>query len=100
MIEQIVDVSNGEQEFVSGIVCEKYGQDISTSTFQIGLGTYIDPPVSWQTPDEDDVISTSKRKIGILIDSDIPLGVHFAWIKIIDNPERIFGRIDTSIVVK
>ena len=98
----IVNVSEGMKEYASGLISEERGIDISSATFQVGLGgfDFDNLPSTWTTPDEDVYVSSNCRRVGKLIDTSVPPGVHWVWVKVSDNPEIIPLRIDISIVVK
>lgn len=99
---KIINVSEGMAEFVSAIVDDETCADLTSTTFEVGIGGFTedDLPTSWSTPDIDETITPKRRKIGKLIDSGVSVGVHWVWIKATDTPEIVPLRIDTSVVVK
>lgn len=98
----IVNVTEGMKEYASGLIREERGLDLSSATFQVGIGGHDtnNLPSAWTTPDEDVVVASNCRRIGKLIDSSVPVGVHWVWVKVTDNPEIVPMRIDISVVVK
>ena len=101
MKTKVINVTDGMREYIGGTVTERFGANISDTVFQVGLGGYDQEhlPDIWTSPDLDSSPTSSKRKIDKLIDGSAPLGVHYLWIRVQDNPEIIPLRVDIAIVV-
>lgn len=80
--------SAGERELVGAELTEINGEDISTVTYHIALGSATQPQ-AWQTPDENLPGDTVyERTVKMLVSSDnAPPGYYYIWIKVTDAVE-------------
>jgi len=86
----IYNVTGGEEKYASIIVENTTGQDISGDTFQIGLSTTQTSAPDWQDPSLTETITTSKMRVALLITDQGP-GIYYAWVRIVDGEQKIFG---------
>lgn len=97
-----VIISAGAVKYVGGTITEITGKDITGATFQISLGSDIQPG-AWLTPDVSTVGATNNvRTVKLLVSSSVPAGLakgtYWAWVRISDSPEveplRVQGPIN------
>jgi hypothetical protein len=82
-------------------ITETEGQNISTDTVQLGLGTYNAPPTVWADPSKlvIDRPTASTVTVKMLIDSDVAPGAYWPWWAISDTPETVAQLVPVRIVV-
>jgi hypothetical protein len=86
-VTRIIDTTHGEAEYVVGQVTEKYGKDLTSSTFTVGLGTSTTPPASWVTPGYT-TVTGPKANVALLVNGSTAKGSdQWLWVRVVDNPE-------------
>lgn len=99
-MSRTINLTAGDKVYLSAVVTEDNGLDISGDTFQISLGTY-ETAGDWQTPDVIDPIATGSVRVKLLLGdaySPIP-GTYWPWIRVVDDPETESVNTDERITI-
>lgn len=82
-----IDVTNGAAVFVSGTITERAGQSMATSTVEVGIGGYDDPPTSW-VPPTDIAVAGAVTTVKLMVDSLSQVGLKgYLWARVEDATE-------------
>lgn len=99
MKRQIIDITNGEQEFTLALTTtEVTGKDISTATVQLSLGTDR-LHGSWRDPDVLSRPNAASVVSQIIVESPQPLATYWLWRKVVDGVEILVERTPLQVVV-
>lgn len=97
-----IGVSTGAKEYVTGLLTEITGKNITTSPVKVGFAptTQTLPPTTWYTPDVLANPTTSQVQASLLIGSTYtpPPGSYYLWMQLTDGGE-IMQRVIPSLVV-
>lgn len=95
-----IDLTNGAIEYLFVDFQDAEQQDITADPVSISLGSY-DTPGVWHAAD---LIEQNgavwKIRAGLLIGTTLtyPVGIYYAWIRLVDSPEVIPKRADNILV--
>lgn len=98
--DRTIRVSAGAAEYVTGRVEETNGLDISTATFETGLGGYDSVPASWYSPATVTFSNNgATAEVSWLIDASIPaVEQAHLWVRVTDAPEVLPRRCDGGTI--
>ena len=89
----------GGVEYAVATVTDRTGLDITTATITMGLSSStLIPPAEWVTPDVDETIDSSTRRVKMLIDSAEVTGSWRLWVRVGDTPEVILAACVNDII--
>lgn len=99
---RLIRASAGDTEYVSAVVTETNGVNISGDVFKVSLGSY-DSPNGWRVPDAVEMLSLSQIRVKLLVGAQgtvVPTpGTYWLWIQVGDAPETETVRVSTDRII-
>lgn len=89
-VPRIIRTSLGDKAYVSGLITEVNGKDITADTLRVCLGTAT-APGTYVTPDVIETITASSRRVKLLVGTGGTVqpaaGTYYLWVQATDSPE-------------
>lgn len=88
-----IRITGGYSAYVSGILTDVNGEDLSTATLKLALyAEGVEPDTensaTWKTPSAITYPTTGKAKASLLVtEGDYPVGKYRLWCLAVDSPE-------------
>jgi hypothetical protein len=102
-VSRTIRSSTGGTKYLSAVVTETTGKTITSDTFQVALTLEGANPVTWQSPDVTQTVTTSSVRVKLLVGATGTLnpaaGAYYLWVKVTDTPEIEPIRIDERITI-
>lgn len=83
-----IDVTSGGREYMTGVITETTGRDLTNDAVQVSLGTSAAPGV-WMVPDLTAHPTPSQVEAALLVGPGTPPGTYVLWLRVADTPEVV-----------
>lgn len=101
-VPRTIRTSLDDDVYVSIVLTETTGQDITATTVEMALGTYQDPGTGY-APDVTEPVATGQVRVKLLVGANghtFTPAVYTPWVRAIDTPEQEWVRIEDRVTIE